>query len=143
MKTNQLMTVGVLAVVLLAGCGPGQDKRAVFVFPEGDAVRGRETFVTLQCHECHRVDGETGLPAPSWTADKVVVLGGEVPRPLSYGQLVTAVIHPDYNRAQDAEVHMPSYNEAMTVGQMLDLVTFLQPHYKRLQPVYSDQYFLH
>ncbi|MBW7894762.1 MAG: hypothetical protein H3C27_06570 [Opitutaceae bacterium] len=143
MKTNQMMTVGVLAIMLLAGCGPGQDKRAVFVFPEGDALRGRETFVALRCHECHRIDGEAGLPAPVWSAEKVVVLGGEVPRPLSYGQLVTAVIHPDYDLAKHSDMRMPSYNETMTVGQMLDLVTFLQPHYKRLQPVYSDQYFLH
>lgn len=143
MKTNLLMMAGVLAVALLGGCGPGKDKRVVFVFPEGDAVRGRAAFVALKCHECHRVDGEAGLPAPFWAAEKVVVLGGEVPRHRTYGQLVTAVIHPDFGRPPSAEVHMPSFNETMTVGQMLDIVTFLQPHYKRLQPVYSDQYFLH
>jgi hypothetical protein len=32
---------------------------------------------------------------------------------------------------------MPVYNEVMTVSQMIDLVTFLQPHYKKLEVEYQ------
>ena len=68
----------------------------------------------------------------------------------SYGQLVTAVIHPSHDIAKgydEAEVVsasgeslMSNFNETMTVQQLIDLVAFLQSTYIEYQRDY-DPYF--
>jgi hypothetical protein len=35
---------------------------------------------------------------------------------------------------------MPSVNDQLTVMQLIDLVTFLQPHYRKLEPLYEPYY---
>lgn len=143
MKTDTPLLPAVLALALLAGCDLGPKSGRGFVFPEGDLARGQKAFVDLKCYECHRVDGVAGLPAPTVAPEKVVRLGGEVPTLRTYGALVTAVIHPSQARTTGApglsgkDAVMPQVNEAMTVAQMLDIVTFLHPHYRKLMPHYE------
>lgn len=147
MKTNPTVIAAVLGLALLVGCDSGKNKRAVFVFPEGDAVRGQKAFVDLKCYECHRVDGAAGLPAPTVAPNKVVVLGGEVAMPRNYGELITSVIHPSYARTTDTvgptekEVKMPNFNDRMTVAQMLDIVSFLKTRFRHIKPLYYDDYY--
>ena len=150
MKTHPLPLTALLTLALLAGCDSGPKSGRGFVFPEGDIARGKKTFVELKCYECHRVDGVAGLPAPTKAPERVVLLGGEVTLLRTYGELVTSVIHPKYalsekllDRAsyQDGkESPMRSFNDTMTVTQMLDVVTFLHPRYKKIEPQYSQNY---
>lgn len=73
------------------------------------------------------------MPSPEIPAGKVIVLGGEVRTTKTYGDLLTAIIHPAESvtaRAAgrtNADEPMPTFNDMMTVQQMLDLVTFLSP----------------
>lgn len=143
MKTETLGLAAVLTLALLAGCDSGPKSGRGFVFPEGNVARGQKAFVDLKCHECHRVEGVAELPAPTMSPEKVVLLGGEVLTLRSYGELVTAVIHPTVARtassqAPGQEPVMPQVNEHMSVTQMLDLVTFLQPRYRKLEPLYDN-----
>jgi L-cysteine S-thiosulfotransferase len=61
------------------------------------------------------------------------------------GELVTSIIHPSHGLApgfkkeqlKEARLSpMPEFNDIMTVRQMIDLVTFLQSRYQRLEPDY-------
>lgn len=72
------------------------------------------------------------------------IIGGEVSKTRTYGDLVTSIIHPSYaisdtvvpSRRWEMETSpMPAVNDAMTVRQMLDIVTSLQPHYRMIEPV--------
>lgn len=153
MKTNS--SIAVIALILLgltAGCDSGPKSGRGFKFPEGDIGRGQAAFVRLNCYTCHQVDGVAGLPAPSVAPERVITLGGEVMRLKSYGDLVTAVIHPSVaisekltgearKEATDAgRSPMPNLNQYMTVTEMLDLVTFLQPRYRHLDPLVTGPY---
>jgi len=142
MKTKTRGLAAVLTLALLAGCDAGPKSGRGFAFPEGNLERGRKAFVAMKCHECHRVDGVADLPAPTVAREKVVLLGGEVGAVRTYGELVTAVIHP--SKAVTAGgpatlgVIMPPVNDAMSVTQMLDIVTFLHPRYRKLEPLYDN-----
>ena len=146
---RRLMGLGLGIVALLAtGCDRGPKSMRGFVLPEGSAQRGEQVFVAMKCTACHRVDGLPALPAPTVAADRVVVIGGEVARVKTYGQLLTAIIHPSLDLspkprelAQKSTVSpMPSVNDQLTVMQLIDLVTFLQPHYRKLEPLYEPYY---
>ncbi|PAY18155.1 cytochrome C [Rhodopirellula sp. SM50] len=106
--------------------------------PEGDAERGKATFVALQCNACHTVDG-VELDASVSEDVTTVALGGKKGYVVTYGDLVTSIINPSHRFAlgyksdeiQEGEVSkMRSYNDEMTVTQLADLVTFLQQHYE-------------
>lgn len=145
MKTEIRLWPFLLTLAWLAGCDSGPKSGRGFVFPEGDMARGQKAFVELKCYECHRVDGVADLPPPTAAPGKVVLLGGEVDALRTYGDLVTAVIHPSQALTGGLPgpagqvSSMPQANATMTVGQMLDIVTFLQPRYRRLEPLY-DRY---
>lgn len=148
MKINPLLTIAGLSLVFLSGtgCAPDQKSTRGFVFPEGNIARGRSTFVELNCTECHQVNGIGGLPRPVMPASKVIVLGGDVRETKTYGDLITAIIHPEdevtaiASGRTPADESMPIINDQMTVQQMLDLVTFLAPQYVKLEPLYQDFY---
>ncbi len=142
MKTEKLLWPALLSLALFAGCDCGPKSGRGFVFPEGDIERGQKAFVDLKCYECHRVDGVPGLPAPTVAQEKVVLLGGDVFSVRTYGDLVTAVIHPakavTAGGRELKSSNMPQANETMTVAQMLDIVTFLHPRYKKIEPLYDN-----
>jgi len=63
------------------------------------------------------------------------VLGGEVNRVKTYGQLLTKIINPSHvisgkpaanNTDSEGNSLMPDFSEAMTVRQMTDITEFLQ-----------------
>lgn len=143
MKSSVVFGAALLLAGLFVGCDQARRMSRGFVFPVGDATRGKTAFVALQCNTCHRVDGVPDLPGPVVSPEKVVVLGGKVVKVRSYGDLVTAIIHPKYeisenlaNRTAYSESPMRQVNDTMTVTQLLDIVTFLQPRYQELEPIY-------
>jgi len=108
---------------------------------------GKQAFIDLKCYTCHRVDGIADLPPPTQPPEKIVVLGGEVAQVRTYGRLVTAIIHPSQSISEkmitrpdppSKESPMPSVNEIMTVDQLINLIAFLQPQYRELQPLYEQ-----
>jgi mono/diheme cytochrome c family protein len=132
---------------LSAGCS-GQKSVRSFKMPEGDPARGQTAFVTLRCNTCHTVSG-IDLPAPTAAPADQLMLGGEVARLRTYGDLLTAIIHPKAGisdkipgpeRKQMKESPMPGVNDVMTVQEMIDLVAFLQPRYRVLAPLYEGDY---
>lgn len=145
MKTCLLLAVALLAA---AGCRPGLQSTRTFRLPEGDAAAGRVAFITLQCTRCHTVAG-ADLPAPHADPVQRLALGGQVARLRTYGDLLTAIVHPARElsdllpagqRQQLRQSPMPSFNDTMTVRQLVDLVAFLQPSYGPLEPLYQMDY---
>jgi len=151
---NRTGCAALLAVVLaagtLAGCERERTSGAGLVLPPGDIEAGKSAFVDLGCNRCHTVAGAE-LPAFDGETTIGLQLGGKVLVVKTYGELVTSIINPEhivspqYRRmvseaAQGAEVRslMPDYNSSMTVSQLIDLVTFLDSRYQKLEPYYSN-----
>jgi mono/diheme cytochrome c family protein len=137
----------VLASALLFACAPKPESARGFRLPDGDAAAGRATFVRLNCHGCHEVEG-LELPEFDYAGPPLVrvKLGGLTTRVRTYGELVTSIINPShrlidgYPRDQvsrDGESMMANYNDWMTVSQLIDLVAFLQSHYEVVPPDYE------
>jgi hypothetical protein len=115
-----------------------------FRLPDGDAEAGRQTFIYMQCNQCHTIKNED-LPTIPGTAP-YVELGGSVTQVKTYGELVTAIVNPSHKLAdgyakdlvsEDGVSNMYVYNEYMTVQELTNLVRFLQPHYNVAPPSYQ------
>jgi sulfur-oxidizing protein SoxX len=100
--------------------------------------KGQAAFVELKCHACHTVAG-VDLPELEQGLETPVVLGGEVARLKTYGELVTSIINPSHRIAKgyakdvvekDGQSKMKNYNDVLTVRQLIDLVAFLEAHYE-------------
>lgn len=141
---NARIALATAAVAALAAisCAPNPKSGRGFVMPAGNAERGRLAFVQLHCTDCHTID-RTELPAPPTPAQMNVILGGDVTRIRTYGELVTSIIHPTRLISDQAlakgklpEISlMREVNREMTVAQLVDIVTFLQPTYRQIPPV--------
>jgi mono/diheme cytochrome c family protein len=134
-----------LVVLLLAGCDADRMSEKGFSLPAGDAMRGREAFLYMHCHECHTIEG-VELPAVPLADPPFVALGGTVSRVKTYGELVTSIINPSHKLAMGYpreevtdgdQSKMPNYNGFMTVQELIDIVMFLQPHYDVFVPPYE------
>jgi mono/diheme cytochrome c family protein len=142
----RLWTVTVLGAVLVAvgivsWAQQAQDHGAhgtpeswKFSWPVGNAAAGREVFVKLECYSCHEVRGEQ-FPKPDAGGDPGKVgpeLSGMAPlHPAEY--FAEAIINPTVvveegkgYRAPDGKSKMPSYNDLVTVQEVIDLVAYLK-----------------
>jgi hypothetical protein len=137
-----------LVALALTACDIGPKSGRGFRLPGGDPEKGKAAFVSLQCHTCHQVAG-VDLPAPPSKAPINFLIGGDVTRLHSYGELVTSIINPshglsrrfDKKQMEESKLSpMPEFNHLMTVGQMIDLVAFLHPRYTKLDP--APYYFM-
>ena len=144
MKSRFWLAWGLVAL-LCSACDMGVKSARRFHLPQGNADKGKAAFVSLQCTACHTVKG-VELPKPAVAPEAVVVLGGAVVRLRTYGDLLTAIVHPTYGDSEKSALRasiprgkspMPVVNDVMTVTEMVDLVTFLQPHYTQM-PVPQD-----
>lgn len=131
------------AGLVLGGCGDPVKSPRGLRLPRGDAENGRAAFVALGCPRCHTIVG-VDLPKPTEKPELVVALGGEVTRLRTVGDLMTSIIHPTDRLSEKwqpppgprpVKSPMPVVNDVMTVEQMIDLVTFLQPHYREVPPL--------
>ena len=145
MKRLSILTLLLTLVVALGGCD--QDRTMSergFRLPDGNALAGRETFLYMHCNQCHTIDGDELPPIPGF--EPFVELGGKVTRVKTYGELVTAIINPSHKLAkgypndlvsEDGKSKMYVYNGFMTVQELTDIVTFLQPHYEVIPPEFQ------
>jgi L-cysteine S-thiosulfotransferase len=139
--------IALISGLLIVSCAPKEDSPTGFILPPGDAMTGQTTFAALGCINCHKVDGVSFTGSDEIQSELIVTLGGKQPRVKTYGQLVTAIIHPNAAILKNDERYMntqgdslmPDYTQLMTVQQMTDLVTFLQEHYDIDAPVYAPQ----
>jgi sulfur-oxidizing protein SoxX len=139
--------LAILVAIITLGSGCDEDKimsERGFRLPDGDPLAGRETFLYMQCNQCHTIDGEE-LPLIAGS-EPYVELGGNVSSVKTYGELVTAIINPSHKLAdgyaadqvsEDGVSNMYVYNGFMTVQELTDLVMFLQPHYDVVTPQYQ------
>jgi hypothetical protein len=117
-----------------------------FRFPGGDSEFGREAFISLKCVQCHTV---TGVLLPDPKGKRLLELPlGEVPRfAKNYEDLIIAITNPHHVVQEQykeiltqaeanggIEPMMPELTEDMTVGQLMDLVAFLNEVYENSQP---------
>jgi len=96
--------------------------------PKGDPVKGRAVFDKFSCYSCHEVRGEK-FPAP----DKGQAVGPELSQmgplhPLEY--FTESTINPNVvgakkYRGPDGKSKMPTFNDDMTVQELIDLSTYL------------------
>ena len=103
-------------------------------WPAGDPARGREVFVKLECFSCHEVKGEQ-FPRPDAGLEP-----GKVGPELSFmaplhppEYFAEAIINPSAvieegkgYRAPDGKSKMPSYNDLVTVQEVINLVAYLK-----------------
>ena len=142
MKTASVIAILLATAVLGSGCDADKMmSESGFRLPDGDAQAGRETFLYMQCNQCHTIQGEE-LPEIAGS-EPYVKLGGAVSTVKTYGELVTAIINPSHKLAdgyakdkvsEDGVSNMYVYNNFMTVQELTDLVMFLQPHYNVVLP---------
>jgi mono/diheme cytochrome c family protein len=134
-----------LCVVIISACDTGPKSAMGFRLPDGDAETGKQLFVQLECNSCHTVVDVELAPAVQ-PGPVAVTLGGPVPNVKTYGQLVSSVINPShrivrrYPKEQvsaEGQSLMPTYNETMTVQQLIDIVAFLQAQYRVTLPQYG------
>lgn len=144
-RYRRAVSILILSLLGSAACGDRMSQVG-FTLPEGNAIRGQEAFVYLQCHSCHTIAGIELPQEPHQAEPPYVELGGPVTRVKTYGQLVTAIINPSHKLAsgypteevsEDGESKMPVYNGVMTVQELIDIVSFLQPQYDVVVPKYS------
>lgn len=144
---KKLISIGAVAFMALSLGACDEDKMMSergFRLPDGDANAGRDTFIYMQCNQCHTVKGEDLPPIPG--SEPYVELGGTVTHVRTYGELVTSIINPSHKLAtgyaeeqvsEDGVSNMYIYNDYMTVQELTDLVRFLQPHYDVEPPRYQ------
>jgi mono/diheme cytochrome c family protein len=147
MKLPFLIAIVLIASLCTVGCQPEARQAKGFRLPPGDIAKGQAALVALNCHSCHTVQGVT-LPEPISPGPYNVALGGEVLKVKTYGQLVTAIIHPshdlaasfDAGKVEDALSPMPVYNHVLTEKQLIDMVAFLHSRYKLRELDYMYDY---
>lgn len=127
----------VASVVALGACDTGPKGAVGFSLPDGDIEKGKAHYVAFGCNACHE---NSQIPQLKTEGDAVlsVPLGGETTRIKSYGELVTSIINPSHRVArrssdkladESGQSKMVTYNDVMTVTQLIDLVAFVQSNY--------------
>ena len=129
-----------LTVIVMSGCQP----REHLVLPEGDAESGKRVFLEYRCNDCHSVADvdasgvevqfeQFGRPAEGTV---LVKLGGQTSRTRTQAQLVASIVNPSHEISTAWSRHnvteqspMRTYNDAMSVQNLIDLVTFLEAAY--------------
>jgi putative copper export protein len=94
----------------------------------GNAARGRRVFVRLECFRCHRLEGE-GFPEPSRPGPDLTGMARHHPG----GYMAESIVNPNAVIVEgpgytgpDGRSTMPEYREELTVGELADIVTYLQ-----------------
>jgi mono/diheme cytochrome c family protein len=137
MNKSTLLLPLVLILVLQA-CNFGPESPKGFSLPQGNSVEGEKVFMKYQCLACHNLEG-IAYETVNKEFEPPVLLGGTSTRVRTYAELVTSIINPSHKLAhnyqlaliqEDGESKMLVFNDVMTVTELVNLVTFLQPKYK-------------
>ena len=111
-----------------------------FAIPAGDHHAGRQVFADFECFKCHEVLGEE-FPAPEAEQGDVGPALSGMGAMHSAEYFVETIIDPNasvawrikHHKAEqegylgaDGTSKMPSYNDSMTVQQLIDLVAYMK-----------------
>lgn len=125
-------------IITVMGCDLGPDSPRGFSLPNGDIEKGKLVFMKYQCLSCHKLAGVEQTDVID-NPDLSIRLGGERTQIKTYAELVTSVINPShkfvtgypYSLIKDYDKSkMKVFNDVMTVTELVDLVSFLQPKYE-------------
>lgn len=136
-----------MSLLALSGCDKGVDSPRGFSLPKGDIEAGKTVFMKYECLACHTLEGveDTSIKKHS---DISIALGGNKTQIVTYAELVTSIINPSHKfsnplspmvKNTDGKSKMKVFNDEMTVTELTNLVTFLQPNYK-LTPYHQTKY---
>ncbi|WP_158969177.1 c-type cytochrome [Paraglaciecola sp. L3A3] len=140
----------IILISVLGACRYSPDSPIGFSLPKGDLLQGEKVFIHYQCQACHVLDGYEDKALVK-EFDTPIPLGGTTSTIKTYAQLVTSVINPSHKLAHrnnsikekltndDGRSKMRVFNDVMTVQELIDLVTFLQPKYQ-VKPVNYTTY---
>jgi putative copper export protein/mono/diheme cytochrome c family protein len=100
----------------------------MFTPPPGDAAKGREIFIRLQCFACHTVGGEK-FPPTAGPGPELTDVGEHHPA----GYLLESILNPNavivdgpgYTGADGRSI-MPDYRGRLSVSELIDLVAYLK-----------------
>ena len=115
-----------------ASSAHGDPRGWKFKLPSGgDAARGRAVFEKFECYKCHEVKGEK-FAAPSQRE----AIGPELSamgEHHSTGFLAESIVNPGVYidkglgyAAPDGTSKMPSFNDSMTIQELMDVVAYLK-----------------
>ncbi|MFQ3199153.1 MAG: sulfur-oxidizing protein SoxX [Paraglaciecola sp.] len=147
---NKIMLVCLAAMVAaFSGCSFGPDSPRGFSLPKGSEAMGEQVFIKYECQLCHQLNNYEGTDGVK-VFDPPVKLGGRSARVKTYAELVTSIINPSHKLAPRAPYEsdvsdlagkskMKVFNDVMTVTELINLVSFLQPKYE-LQPITYTHY---
>ncbi len=131
---------------VLAGC---QRENTEFALPKGNVEAGKQAFIEFRCNDCHSIADieHTGVEVAVQSMGKattgrvLVKLGGITPRYRSHAELVAAVVNPSHKISTAYPRHqaitqspMRTYNQVMSVENLIDIVEFLQAEYDVTPP---------
>jgi mono/diheme cytochrome c family protein len=134
-----IMCIFALVTAGLISCDLGPESPKGFSLPEGSSEEGKLVFLKYQCLACHRINGLKPVSDPYNNPDISVVLGGKSIKVKTYADLLTSIINPShklskgYRRSNvqvDEVSKMTIYNDAMTVTELVNLVTYLESNYE-------------
>jgi hypothetical protein len=106
-----------------------------FVLPAGAAAAGEKVFVKMECYSCHTVAGRrfgTASQNPGGIGPDLTAAHARLPREYLAESVVNFerfIAHGQYKKgyvAADGTSRMGSYNDLLTVRDLLDLVEFLR-----------------
>jgi hypothetical protein len=136
------LVAGFVCIATLAACAP--NTALVVRFPLGNVERGREAFVALECHACHRIQDVQLTPPATTPTSFDVVLGGHTPRIETYGDIITAIVNPSHRlarsyreaagRGEASPMAAQFLNDVMTTQQLVDIAAFLRTEYDYIPP---------
>jgi sulfur-oxidizing protein SoxX len=131
----------VVSAATLAACAP--NTALIVHFPLGNTQRGRDAFVALECHACHRI-GDVEIPPHPSPSSVNVALGGHTPRIETYGDIISAIVNPSHRlarsyrvvagRGEPSPMQAQFLNDVMTTQQLVDITAFLQIEYEYVHP---------
>ena len=101
-----------------------------FSWPAGDPRKGREVFVKLECYKCHEVRGESfpGVRGKDAVGPELSQMAAHHPPEFFAESIINpnAVIDEDPGyKWPDGSSKMPSFNDSVTVQEVIDLVAYL------------------
>lgn len=101
-----------------------------FALPTGNADRGRDVFTKLECFACHEVKGQSfpGVRDGGTIGPELSGMAAHHDAEFFAEAIInpSAVIDRAAWRAADGTSKMPSFNDSITVQELVDLVAFLK-----------------
>ena len=124
----------VLPVTLMLSCvsvRPSPDE-VLMVLPVGSPAYGEMAFRALRCGACHHVKGLPELSHARRRSQAPTLIPGNPE--FTAGDWATAIVAPSHEVTWEEsdpvtdtpQSEMPNYYDRMTVGELMDLVAFLE-----------------